>query len=333
MDPIDVTKEPTIIISGLPGKMATLVAETILKRDDMKLLREGLTGPNQPQYFTTPAGYDFLLFTPERHFTVLETWANSLTNPIIVDFTQPDAVNRNAGLYCRFGSPFVMGTTGGDRKALEQIVIDSGNVAVIAPNMAKQIVALQAFIEDFSVKNENTMQDYRLEVRESHQQGKKDTSGTAKAMISYFNRLGIPFRVEDIVMIRDPEMQRKMGVPEEYLSGHGWHTYKIWTDTETKTQPLDELKSEFHQFFNNSSAFNGCTRLLEHPYMKAESLDGNVLVMAHDSGDNELIITHNINGRQVYADSTIDAIRFLTRKVEAGIRGEVYSMIDVLRGK
>ena len=66
--------------------------------------------------------------------------------------------------------------------------------------------------------------------------------------------------------------------------------------------------------------------------MTAKSKDGNVLISLHDAGDDELILTHNINGRQVYVDGTIDAIKFLARKVEKGEKG-LYSMIDVLRGQ
>lgn len=34
---------------------------------------------------------------------------------VVVDYTQPTAVNRNAEFYAKHGLDFVMGTTGGDR--------------------------------------------------------------------------------------------------------------------------------------------------------------------------------------------------------------------------
>ena len=34
---------------------------------------------------------------------------------VVVDYTQPDAVNANAEFYAKQGLNFVMGTTGGDR--------------------------------------------------------------------------------------------------------------------------------------------------------------------------------------------------------------------------
>ncbi|MBW1822577.1 MAG: dihydrodipicolinate reductase, partial [Deltaproteobacteria bacterium] len=63
---------------------------------------------------------------------------------ISIDYTHPTAVNSNAEFYCKNILPFVMGTTGGDRKFLEETVNSSSIAAVIAPNMAKQIVGFQA---------------------------------------------------------------------------------------------------------------------------------------------------------------------------------------------
>ena len=40
-----------------------------------------------------------------------------------------------------------------------------------------------------------------------------DTSGTAKALVASFQKLGLPFNVEDIEKVRDSAGQRGMGVP------------------------------------------------------------------------------------------------------------------------
>jgi uridylate kinase len=70
---------------------------------------------------------------------------------VCIDFTHPSAVNGNAAWYAAHKLPFVMGTTGGDREALMKCTRASGTYAVIAPNMAKQIVALQAALEKIGV--------------------------------------------------------------------------------------------------------------------------------------------------------------------------------------
>ena len=120
-----------------------------------------------------------------------------------------------------------MGTTGGDRKALEERVINSDTVAVIAPNMAKQIVAFQAMMKYAAENFPDAFKGYTLEIIESHQKAKADTSGTAKEVVGYFNRLGVAFSVDQIKMIRDPAEQLIMGVPENALEGHAWHTYTL----------------------------------------------------------------------------------------------------------
>ena len=266
-----------VMVNGLPGKMAIEVSKSVLKTDGMDLMAFSLTGPEitQSQYFLFD-NIPIKLLRPDGR--------DCLTAPnfpfISVDYTQPNAVNDNVDFYCRHELPFVMGTTGGDRKALEQRVKDSQICAVIAPNMAKPIVAFQAMMKYAAETFPEVFKGYSLEIVESHQQGKKDTSGTAKAMVQYFNNMGIPFRENQIVMIRNPELQKEIGVLDEYINGHGWHTYT--------------LKSE----------------------------DRNVLFR----------FTHNVNGRSVYVNGTLDAIRFLDKKVKAGEKGKVYSMIDVLKG-
>ena len=200
---------------------------------------------------------------------------------ITVDFTLPIAVNDNAEFYCRHKLPFVMGTTGGDRVMLEKEVCNASIPAVIAPNMAKQIVGFQAMMAYAAENFPGLFDGYSLEIRESHQQTKVDTSGTAKAMVTYFNKLGVNFTENDIIKIRDPEIQQhEWKIPEQYVNGHAWHTYTL--DAPDKTARF--------QF------------------------------------------SHNINGRDIYSWGTFDAILFLQKKIDAQIKGKVFTMIDVLKG-
>jgi 4-hydroxy-tetrahydrodipicolinate reductase len=201
---------------------------------------------------------------------------------ISVDYTHPSAVNLNAEFYCKCQLPFVMGTTGGDRQRLEATVRASSISAVIAPNMAKQIVGFQAMVEYAALTFPDLFEGYSLEIKESHQKGKADTSGTAKAMVRYFNQMGIRFEADEIVKERDPEIQgTQWGIPQEYLTGHGWHTYALISGDKT-------VRFEF---------------------------------------------THNVNGRDVYALGTLDAVQYLEGKVSEGTQGKVYTMINVLKNE
>jgi len=35
------------------------------------------------------------------------------------------------------------------------------------------------------------------------------------------------FSVDDIEKVREDEAQKAMGIPEEHLTGHAWHTYTL----------------------------------------------------------------------------------------------------------
>ncbi|XP_057824368.2 probable 4-hydroxy-tetrahydrodipicolinate reductase 2, chloroplastic [Cryptomeria japonica] len=62
------------------------------------------------------------------------------------------------------GVPFVMGTTGGDREKLLDVVRKANNYAVIAPQMGKQVVAFQAAMEIMAEHFPEAFSGYKLEV-------------------------------------------------------------------------------------------------------------------------------------------------------------------------
>lgn len=226
-----------IMLNGLPGNVATTIARHFISSDRFRLLPFSLTGPEITAAHIEVDGQAVSLIRPtdrdERLPAVLAEAGGAF---IVVDFTHPSAVNDNAAFYCRHGLPFVMGTTGGDRQALIQTVTQSPVPAVIAPNMAKPIVGFQAMLEFAAEQFPGLFTGYRLTVRESHQQGKADTSGTAKAVVNSFNRLGVDFTLDAILKERNPETQRRdWGIPEAYLGGHGWHTYSLTSADDTVT--------------------------------------------------------------------------------------------------
>lgn len=211
-----------VLVAGATGKMATLVARHILADSGMHLIGFGL-GEERVDWRISPE-FECPCMKLADHEMVIAT-----NKPdIVVDFTLPKSVNNRAKLYCALGVPFVMGTTGGDREELKRTVEKSSIPAVIAPNMAKPIVAFMAMVEFAAKSFPGVFSGYNLVITESHQQAKKDVSGTAKALVPLFNAMGISFEPEQIQAQRDPAIQRDvLGVPEEFLDGHGWHTYRL----------------------------------------------------------------------------------------------------------
>lgn len=269
-----------MMLNGLPGNVAAIIAGHILEQANIKLLPYSLTGPEITKKEIRLGDTPIQLVTPDERTAVIAELKDTHGNFISVDFTHPTAINDNAEFYCAQGLPFVMGTTGGDRDRLKRSVETSEISAVIAPNMAKQIVGLQAMMAFGGEQFPGLFKGYKMTLEESHQQGKADTSGTAKAMVGYFNAMGVDFKTDDIVQVRDPVTQKdQWGVPEAHLEGHAWHTYTLISPDETV----------MFQF------------------------------------------KHNVNGRDIYASGTIDAVVFLAGRVADGNKGRVFSMIDVLR--
>ena len=271
----------SVMVNGIPGKVACTVARHVQRDRRFRLMPCSFTGPEIQEHTHTIEGTAIRLIRPEACEAAVRQLRGAHGDFLSVDYTHPGAVNANAEFYCRHGLPFVIGTTGGDRQRLEDTVRSSGIAAVVAPNMAKQIVGFQAMMEYAAQTFPGLFKGYTLAIRESHQKGKADTSGTARAMVRYFNQLGIPFAEEQIAMERDPRAQAtRWGIPEEHLAGHGWHTYTL------------------------------------------TSADGSV----------RFEFTHNVNGREIYALGTIDALLYLHARVAAGECGRMFTMIDVLKG-
>lgn len=223
-----------VMVNGAPGNVARTVIRHVIRDSRFALVPYSLTGPEITEDHCTVDETVVRLVRPDARDTFLEAARKAGPGVVSIDFTHPSAVNGNADFYCASGLPFVMGTTGGDREALMACVTASGISAVIAPNMAKQIVGFQAMMAYAAETFPDLFDGYSLEIRESHQQGKADTSGTAKAMVGYFNRLGCAFSEADIAKERDPERQKRVwGVPEADLAGHAWHTYTLVSDDGT----------------------------------------------------------------------------------------------------
>lgn len=269
-----------LMINGLPGNMAKEIISSA-RKINLEVFPYSLTGADVELSDFSWCEISFQLLKPDQRDEVFQSLNIQHQEVIAIDFTHPSAVNENARFYIRHGIPFVMGTTGGDRELLLQEVKAANHYAVIAPNMAKQIVAFQAMFSQMAEQFPGVLKGYQLEVKESHQKQKADTSGTAKALVSYFQNMGISYMQEQIVKVRDEKSQMEiMKVPEEHLSGHAFHTYHI------------------------SSADQ----------------------MVHFE------FQHNVCGRSVYAEGTIDAALYLNHAIQKKETGQtLFDMVDVLK--
>ncbi|TVU30187.1 hypothetical protein EJB05_21797 [Eragrostis curvula] len=268
-----------ILVNSCTGKMGKAVAEAAVSAG-LQLVPVSFSAVEVLDGKVDICDREIQIYDPSKSEQILPSIIKDYPDLIVVDYTVPDAVNANAELYCKMGLPFVMGTTGGDRQLLKKTVQDSNTYAVISPQMGKQVVAFLAAMEIMSEQFPGAFSGYKLEVMESHQATKLDISGTAKAVISCFQKLGVQFDLDEVKQVRDPQEQVALvGVPEEHLSGHAFHMYHL-------TSPDGTVSFEFQ---------------------------------------------HNVCGRSIYAEGTVDAAIFLYTKIKSGANKKLYDMIDVLR--
>jgi len=274
-----------IMVNDLTGKMGRAVADAVVARgaDQCFLVPVALSGQAKDPVDVGGVEVEIRSVLDGDAGATLDELKSAYPGMIVVDYTLPAAVNANASLYVKHGTPFVMGTTGGDREALAEQVRASRLPAVIAPQMGKQVVAFQAAMRLMAENFPGAFTGYTLTVTESHQSSKVDTSGTAKAIVQSFNDLGCGFDIEDARLVRDePTQLGEMRVPKEHLLGHAFHTYKL-------TSPDGSVGFEFQ---------------------------------------------HNVCGRSIYAEGTVDAALFLAQKTQSATSpGEetLFDMIDVLK--
>lgn len=238
-----------IFMAGLPGKMATQVAEAIVEREDFDLLPMAMTSPRHKLTWVEIGS---------RRVQLVDYCPNNL-NParIAIDFTTPESVVLNTIHYTSLRIPFVMGTSGGNRQEMEKIVKESRTCAVIAANMDPQIIRRQMYIDEFAEAYPGVFRGATVEITESHQKTKRDVSGTAVAFRSQFERYGAT-PDGTITSIRDTATQEALGIPDPD-NGHAYH----WVEVKN---PTGEVIYQFN------TAVQGRTSYVEGTLLAAQFL-------------------------------------------------------------
>ncbi|KAJ1397166.1 hypothetical protein B484DRAFT_301434, partial [Ochromonadaceae sp. CCMP2298] len=175
-----------VMVNGMPGPMALEVARACLDRG-FTLISTGFTGPNTAGEIIVDGAKKSqsvrLLKGPglsDDAVDVLKSLKAANPNLIIVDYTHPASALTNIKTYIECDCDFVMGTTGLAQRDIDEAFKVGSNIAVVAPNMAKQIVAVQYAMLRMAEQFPASFKGYTLKVTESHQSTKADTSGTAK---------------------------------------------------------------------------------------------------------------------------------------------------------
>jgi 4-hydroxy-tetrahydrodipicolinate reductase len=155
------------MINGMPGLMAVEVAKECLDRG-LNILPVGFTGPSVDTSNIVIDGkarsINIKLIKEPNFNNEIKALKSMYPDLICIDYTHPSAVLGNVKCYVENGCDFVMGTTGGDPIAIQELLKNSNITTVIAPNMAKQIVAVQATLRDMSLRFPGSFNKYKLSV-------------------------------------------------------------------------------------------------------------------------------------------------------------------------
>ena len=161
----------SVMINGMPGLMALETARSCLD-SNLHIVPVGFKGPNcimddilvdgktsnqRVQLYKGPG-------ISSEASDMLKKLKSEYSNLIIIDYTHPSAALNNIKCYIENNCDFVMGTTGLEQKDIEHEFDKGINYAVIAPNMAKQIVAVQSALLAMVERFPNSFDNYNLKV-------------------------------------------------------------------------------------------------------------------------------------------------------------------------
>jgi len=228
-----------VMVNGLgnPGKMSRIIAQGILTQHsgEYTLISSAMTGPNQESRVELDLDrekkFSIELVPPERHEGFLKNCSDIPNKFHAIDFCKgPGVADRNAQMYFENRIPFVMGSTGADYDLIQRLAEETQTPCVAYPNMDIRIVTWMAGIVYMAENYPGAFEGAQIDLSETHQQDKSDTSGTMKKMLV---NLGALVRREltkdDILSIRDPIVQAKiLQVPNEWIGWHAYHFIKVY---------------------------------------------------------------------------------------------------------
>lgn len=154
-------KTTKIIISGIAGRMGTLIAQ--LAKDDQEIeLIGGIEQTGHPEY-----GNDLEKIIDQAD--------------VLIDFSTPAATLAHLKIAQAHKRAVVIGTTGFDKEQLQEIDKFSNGIAcVFSPNMS---VGVNLMFEFACLMGKKIPKNYEVEIIEAHHHNKKDApSGTAKKL-------------------------------------------------------------------------------------------------------------------------------------------------------
>ena len=320
-----------ILIVG-PGNMGQLTGSRVLASDKYRLATYFIGAPSDNGKIVTITWADNLIQDyPVYDFLHLIKEQVNLINeekPIIVDVTHKDVVKHNWDTYYKgWGCPVVFITIGIKK---EDFTGNKAPVIIGSPNLCGPIISLFKFLEGLT---EGTMRGISYYNAESHQRTKKEPSGTEKRFAELFQKAGAS-ELRPVNMIRDEASQRALGVPEEFLGGHGWHfcTFVPASNSDSDYRTFMEFKESVEEFMQ--SLQTTYPHLVDYANNRRMDMclfnnNGTLSIGYENLADRSFRFFTKINGREAYIDELFSCV--LPEIVNMSKRGqnETKDMFDL----
>ena len=311
-----------VLVYGV-GKLGESIIKGLIDRG-IKLFHESYNGPNDKEYIIDYKNVIVdVLNSKKLKNNIFYHNLKEQVSFVIVTLTG-DILEKEIDFLLSLEIPLIILSTKFDEESISKKAKNAGVKILMSQNMALAIVDFWNRIEKIP-KVPDTLDEIYLFVIESHQNSKADISGSAIKALNLFKQkdLFVMFDEQDkkafvksidgeygcIKCIREENTQLTyMNIPKEYLSGHGYHTFSIFPEVwnENTVKYLNSLYLEFKT-------------LTEY------SIEGIFEFNVYIEQDEGLVITHNINGRDIYTDGVVKSIDFLNKQKKG-----VYSAIDII---
>jgi dihydrodipicolinate reductase len=218
----------------------------------------------------------------------------------------------------RLQVPLIIMSTKFDEELIKSKIADSDISVMFLPNGLLAIIDFWKRLQKLPMLGDEY--EVTASLKESHQQYKQDPSGTGIDALNYLKQKGFKadFDFSEFIpgvdgyygcvgCIRVKRSQLNIGVAEEFLDAHGYHTYRLNYDRENSA--AEEYMQSMYDFLISLENY---------------SIPG-VFTFKIYFSLNGLVIIHNMNGRDAYAEGVVKSMIFL----EDHKKG-VYSVHDLI---
>ena len=157
-----------IFISGITGKVGTLLSSYILKDSDFDLVG----GSCSPNNLFIQKDIGELLDTNEVGIKISDTIPEEVKPDVIIDFSSPEASMKVLKEAVSRNIPILIGTTGFNSTQIEEIELSSKEIAILyAPNTSPGIAILKSLLNH---AKKFFSKDNQFNISETHHTEKKD---------------------------------------------------------------------------------------------------------------------------------------------------------------